>query len=80
MGEGPSPWEYLLMSLKANLINGIFLFLPARDTAKINTFFFNSISNITLETSLGMCLRLLFGNNIFSAAVTHNAPVTLGNA
>lgn len=27
-----------------------------------------------------MCLRLLFGNNIFSAAVTYNAPVTLGNA
>lgn len=40
MGKVLHHGKSLLMSLKANLINGIFLFLPARDTAKIHTFFF----------------------------------------
>lgn len=82
MGKVLHHGKSLLMSLKANLINGIFLFLPANDTAKIHTFFFfrNIVSYLTLETSLGICLRLLFGNNIFSAAETDNAPVMLGNA
>ena len=82
VGEGPSPWEKFTDVFKSKPYQWNFPFPPGKGYSKDPHFFFflNIVSCITLETSLGMCLRLLFGNNIFSAAVTHNAPVTLGNA
>lgn len=63
--EGPSPWERIPTDVfKSKPYQWNFLFLPARDTAKIHTFFFFLEYCIMYNTRnfIRDGLRLLFGN------------------